>query len=319
MSGERVAKIRPRAAAPITQHAAPNTGPIDGASVVNGLRLAWRAWHPDGKAVDPPVLLLHGLASAKRIWDLVAPLLAVRRRVVAVDQRGHGASDTPDDGYDIAQVVADDVALADVLALTRPVVVGHSWGGAVALALAATYPERVAGLVLVDGGVGDMQSRPGTSWEQVERDLRPPDFAGTPRAAFIERMRSRADLPWRPELEEIVLNIVALRSDGTVGPRLAWEHHRRILRSLWEFHPQEYFGRVTCPVAVILADRGQRNDPRAATFQEAKQRGADAAWAGFTQAAQKRILWYTETAHDIPLHRPEELAADIEAIAGETQ
>ena len=52
-------------------------------------------------------MLLHGLASTHRIWDLVAPLLAQDFSVVALDQRGHGESAKPDSGYDFGTVAAD--------------------------------------------------------------------------------------------------------------------------------------------------------------------------------------------------------------------
>ncbi|HMM42133.1 MAG TPA: alpha/beta hydrolase [Thermomicrobiales bacterium] len=282
----------------------------EGSTEVNGVRLAWREWA--GGDARPPILLIHGLASSKRIWDLVGPILGRERRVVALDQRGHGESDKPDDGYGVEQVVGDDRALAEALGLRLPVVVGHSWGAAVALAYAALYPYGVSAVVLVDGGVMDMQSRPGASWEQVERDMMPPDYAGAPRAEFLTRMRERRDLPWRPELEEIVLNIVQLREDDTVGPRLSRENHRRILRSLWDFRPADYFESVACPVTIVLAD-SSTSDERARTFLSLKQQGADAALMGLRRSSDRRLVWLSETAHDIPLHRPAELAAEIEA------
>lgn len=284
--------------------------PRDGATEVNGVRLAWREWA--GGDARPPVLLVHGLASAKRIWDLVGPLLGRERRVVALDQRGHGESDKPDDGYDIEQIVRDDRGLAEALGLRLPVVVGHSWGAAVALAYASLYPYGVSAVVLVDGGITDMQSRPGASWEQIERDLMPPDYAGTPRSDFLARVRERRDVSWRPELDEIVLNIVQLREDDTVGPRLSRENHRRILRSLWEFRPADYFASVACPVTIVLAD-SSTDDERTRAFLSSKQRGADAALMGLSRSPDRRLVWFSETSHDIPLHRPAELAAEIEA------
>ncbi|MGH2495177.1 MAG: alpha/beta fold hydrolase, partial [Ktedonobacteraceae bacterium] len=71
--------------------------PIDGFVAANGLRLHYRRWLPLEEHPDfPPVLLLHGLASATHIWNLVAPLLVGDGyNVTALDQRGHGESDKP--------------------------------------------------------------------------------------------------------------------------------------------------------------------------------------------------------------------------------
>ncbi len=94
--------------------------PSDGFVDAGSIRLRYREWAPaDGVASAPPLLLLHGLASSARIWDLVAPTLAQDRRVVALDQRGHGLSEKPDDGYDFASIVADDLAAVDALASGR--------------------------------------------------------------------------------------------------------------------------------------------------------------------------------------------------------
>lgn len=75
------------------------------------------------------------------------------RRAVAVELRGHGASDAPEGDYALA-TLADDVAgLVETLDLQRPVVVGHSMGGMVALELAARYPELPAAVAVLDAPV----------------------------------------------------------------------------------------------------------------------------------------------------------------------
>src|SRR5690242_7975437 len=127
-----------------------------------GLVMQYRDWGGGGR----PILLLHGLASSAHIWELVAPRLRTRGRVVALDARGHGASAKPDEGYDYATIVADLAGALQALSLARPVVVGHSWGASVALAYAA-QDATCAGVVLVDGGVVDMQARPDATWEET--------------------------------------------------------------------------------------------------------------------------------------------------------
>ena len=79
--------------------------PVERTATLNSLTLYYRDWGGSGKSI----ILLHGLASNSRIWDLVAPILASNSSVIAIDQRGHGKSDKPQGGYDFNSVT-DDIA-----------------------------------------------------------------------------------------------------------------------------------------------------------------------------------------------------------------
>src|SRR5271163_951893 len=107
--------------------------------------------HVVERGEGPSILLVHGLAGQMGDFTYgVVDLLATQYRVAAVDRPGSGYSARAPRAsaslYAQAEALA---ALIDVLELGRPLVVGHSFGGAVALALAQRHPERVAGLALV--------------------------------------------------------------------------------------------------------------------------------------------------------------------------
>src|SRR5262245_47837485 len=120
--------------------------PIDTFITTNSLRLHLRDW--GGPGATTPILLVHGLASNARIWDLLAPLIARDFRVAAIDQRGHGLSDKPADGYEFATAAGDLAGAIAALGWARPLIVGHSWGANVALQLAAEHPSLPGGIVL---------------------------------------------------------------------------------------------------------------------------------------------------------------------------
>lgn len=109
--------------------------------------------HGDGE----PVLLIHGSGpgvSAWANWRLTIPELAQQYRVIAPDMAGFGFSERqPDVVYNMDNWVKQVLGLLDALEISRASVVGNSFGGALALALAIRYPERVNKLVLM-GSVG---------------------------------------------------------------------------------------------------------------------------------------------------------------------
>ncbi|HEU0201701.1 MAG TPA: alpha/beta hydrolase [Burkholderiaceae bacterium] len=104
-----------------------------------------------------PVLFIHGSGpgvSAWANWRLVLPVLSARRRVIAPDMVGFGYTDRPRDiTYTMDTWVQQALDLLDALAIDRADVVGNSFGGALALALAIRAPQRVRRLVLM-GSVG---------------------------------------------------------------------------------------------------------------------------------------------------------------------
>ena len=91
-------------------------------------------------------MLVHGVGAGRRIWDLVLARLAIARRVICVDLPGFGETPPVGEGFDLA-AVADRVA--EIAGVPRFDLVGHSLGGAVAVALATRRPETVRRLVLV--------------------------------------------------------------------------------------------------------------------------------------------------------------------------
>ncbi|GJL83043.1 MAG: alpha/beta hydrolase [marine bacterium B5-7] len=97
----------------------------------------------------PPLIILHGLFGSMTNWRGIASRLKVSFRVITVDLRNHGRSDWSDD-VSYESMAADIIALGNDLELDEVILLGHSMGGKTAMAAALLYPERVAGLVVVD-------------------------------------------------------------------------------------------------------------------------------------------------------------------------
>ena len=100
-------------------------------------RFHYISWGADRTGL-PDMLLLHGITSSAQSWVRVGPALADRYRVYALDMRGHGDSIKPLRGaYSLRHTADDALAFIEALGLERPVLIGHSWGGATAIVLAS--------------------------------------------------------------------------------------------------------------------------------------------------------------------------------------
>lgn len=111
---------------------------------VNGAKIACQV-----TGQGPGLLLLHGLGGSHEDWRRQVPDLSARYRLVVPDLRGFGASERREP-FTIQQHARDAAALLDALKIRRAHVVGLSMGGAVAIELALTAPQRVSGLVLAN-------------------------------------------------------------------------------------------------------------------------------------------------------------------------
>jgi N-formylmaleamate deformylase len=114
--------------------------------LVNGLRLHYTR---TGGA-KPAVVLAHGFSDDGLCWTPVAKVLEPDYDVITVDARGHGQSDAPECGYNMADMAGDLAGVIAELGLHRPAVVGHSMGGGTALALAGLYPDVPGAILLED-------------------------------------------------------------------------------------------------------------------------------------------------------------------------
>lgn len=118
----------------------------------------------------PALVFLHGLGMTARTWDACAGHLRDRFTVVAIDLPGHGDSPCPDD----QDAFTRDSALADideVLATldAPPILIGHSLGGYLALAHAATRPEATRGIVILNTGPGYRDAEKREGWNERSR------------------------------------------------------------------------------------------------------------------------------------------------------
>jgi pimeloyl-ACP methyl ester carboxylesterase len=282
--------------------------PVDGWLERDGVGLHYLEWKPESdRERKPPCLLLHGLSSNARYWERVARRLP-ERRLVALDQRGHGLTGQPPrapsfpDGYAMEQLLDDVAFVISQVGLLSPVVVGHSWGATIALEFAGTRPGTASGLVFIDGPVQSAANL--FSWEEAQALMQPP----LPRfASFDEAVSaSKRDFEgtWDQDLESFVKARVVPDGDALVLTLTA-PVRLELLRGLYEAQPDVLWPRVEVPAAALLAKHGP------ARISRSRELGAER----LTELAPNvEVLWF-DSPHDIPLFKPDEVASAVEHVA----
>ncbi len=176
-------------------------------TVVRHQRFHFLEW---GDPDSPPLLLLHGGNQSAHSWDLVSLELSRRYHVFAVDQRGHGDSEWSRGAhYGIDEMALDAEAVSGALGVERPVVVGHSMGGLVALRFALAAGTRLAGLVMVDIGpeVGERGAR-------MVRDFVGRNVEFDDLEEFLDRVQQYDPYRSRAHIERTVKYNLLRRADG---------------------------------------------------------------------------------------------------------
>src|SRR5215471_2044794 len=191
-----------------------------------GARIYW-----DEQGMGDPSLLIMGLAYPSCMWHRTRPVLAVRFRTIAFDNRGIGNSDVPPGPYPIALMASDVAAVLDAAGLDTAHVFGVSMGGMIAQEFALQYPKRVRSLILgctAAGGPTAVRAEQDAIQMLMTRDRMSPEQALQAPVPFIydsatSRERIDEDLehrrPWLPRAEGYIAQLQGI---------LAWEGYSRL-------------------------------------------------------------------------------------------
>jgi pimeloyl-ACP methyl ester carboxylesterase len=105
-----------------------------------------KQWQGSG----PPLILVHGISSSGSTWESLIPALRKHFSPITLDLRGHGDSAKPNSGFLFDDYVSDLDGVINALGIEHPLLMGHSFGGLVTLGWASRYPDRAAGMVIID-------------------------------------------------------------------------------------------------------------------------------------------------------------------------
>ena len=231
---------------------------LDEFIVAGDITLHYIQWGKQG----PPIICVHGITINAFCFQALADNLAVDHRVFAYDLRGRGDSDKPESGYSIP-LHADDLAeLINELGLDRPVVVGHSLGGLIALHFATRYPEKLSKLVLVDAGTSLLWRTPAERPAWLTASL---GRLGTSVASFKEYTQRLKAAPflgsyWNEYMDLYYDHDVRRHSDGSVASKCYREAAFEDLLYEEQYNAEQEWANVQVPTLLLRAGQGLFSD-----------------------------------------------------------
>ncbi|GAB4271981.1 MAG: alpha/beta hydrolase [Candidatus Promineifilaceae bacterium] len=242
---------------------------------VNDIKLYYEV-HGTGE----PLLLIHGLGSSTKDWELQVPVFSRTYQVVTVDVRGHGRSTKPKGPYSVPQFAADIAAFINQVIAAPVNVVGISMGGMIGLQLAVDYPQLLQKLVVVNA-IPALQPTSWRDWVQFWRRMVIIRLLGMRRmGAFLAQQLFPE--PHQHELQE------------TIKSRWAENDKHAYLaayRALVGWSVQDHLPGVTVPTLVIAADQ----DYWPVSAKE----------AAFAAMPSARLLVVSNSRHATPVDQPE--------------
>lgn len=281
--------------------------------VLNGVRI-WYRVAGKGRPGDPPLVFLHGGPgyNSHSFAALAGPRLESSLRVIYYDQRGAGRSERPWTGrYDLDTLVEDVETLRRALGARAIALLGHSFGGLLALEYAARYPDRVSRLVLA----GALSDGPATCRVHLERlaRLHPQEHArvaadtewqkGAPRSCLDWEMRALGTAGFEAFNAGGIFpdSLVRRRmdsADALSGLRNTGEQQRALFRAGLFDHRFAGHGRLAMPVLVVIGGQDHAIGPAPQRMLAAVLRDV-------------RVVEYERAGHFMYLDEPKRFAREV--------
>ena len=246
----------------------------------------------------PVVVMIHGNAGSVDDWDFASMAqLCHDHRLIAIDRPGHGKSDRPNGKVATlhyqAKLVHDTLMQIGV---TRPVLVGHSWGGSLALAYAVDYPNDLAAIVLLAPA-----AYPDKGGDQFMRAILKTPVIGDATLTVGRLLFGKSIL--KKELNKAFYPD-SVPEDYLKYASSSWLHHKQVRATLedeWSLNKDleltsKHYPDIHIPVVIVTGDKDQVVSPK------------DNAYRLKTAIAQSQLIELKNTGHQVPQTHPESIS-----------
>ena len=244
-----------------------------------------------------PIVLIPGAFSTYRDWNKIIPCLAKGRRVLAIDYLGVGDSDKPRSGanYTIEAQADLMVRMMELLHLSKVDIVGVSYGGGIALNIAARYPERVGKIVCIEGNGLKNEKLP---YRPMEALLRWPVVSdvsiGLIRSGLMDEVGVRLVMgkawPAMSEEEQREVSEIISQNNKTAS-RFSWYHISRSMKTSKDF--TEEVQRVQVPILYLYGKESSYRYMAETNARFLKEHLSDVT-----------VITFEDGIHDLELQKP---------------
>ena len=280
-----------------------------------GVRIHVLDWADAGPPAAPGLVLVHGLLATAWTWSPVVRRVGGRVRVLALDLRGHGLSESPPAGYDLDSLAFDLLTVLTAHGLGPdvsgpPVVLaGHGFGAQVAAWAAHLRPAAISGLILVDGGWEELESALRMGPAEFQRGLDEPPEVLASMNAFLADRRDWDPGSWDGDQERAARATVDEKYAGRVVPVVRRHALSGCVEAMFAYDPIVALGDLARPLTFLVAEPGGADDDdvreRRLALDEllAVRRGAG--------MPPDRVVPFAGSAHNLMRYRPDEVSASI--------
>jgi pimeloyl-ACP methyl ester carboxylesterase len=250
------------------------------------------------------------MGSSSESFRMLADKLASAGRVVALDWPGHGQSPDAEFGYTMADFAELLAKVMTALRLERPIIVGHSLGGQVAMTLLVSRPQIASALILVAPAGIETFSPNEREW--LESVQSPAVIRDLPEATVRERFRALTFEP-RANLEELIQRRLATMraSDGLAAATVL----SRCVRGMLHGPVRGSLSAIAMPTLVVF---GENDNFIPNQFLHPQATTAELGRAARDAIANAKLLLLPRTGHLVPEEAPDQLAAACLTFAGES-